>query len=122
MIVRSSGFRLVTAGILACGFVVIALNFMSYQQRGNGSELIDDNNAYVMSNGDDDSVVRIKADVRSNSKPTLIVAQDEKTEVTQIRVRTYMVSITHDQVRQTGMPNTSNATHGMHLGAADSRS
>ncbi|CAF3458413.1 unnamed protein product [Rotaria socialis] len=110
MIVRSTFFKLITAGIVICGVVVIILNLISYHQSGHDYSLLDDNNAYVMSNRDGDALIRIKADVQSNSKPAILYANNGKTDVPEVRIRAYMISMNHEQeqhvlVREAGEGN-----------------
>ncbi|CAF4989226.1 unnamed protein product [Rotaria socialis] len=105
MIVRSTFFKLITAGIVICGVVVIILNLISYHQSGHDYSLLDDNNAYVMSNRDGDALIRIKADVQSNSKPAILYANDGKTDVPEVRIRAYMISMNHEQVTNLNFNN-----------------
>jgi hypothetical protein len=100
MIIRSTFFKLIIAGIFIFGVVVITLNFISYSRNLNDFEFFDDNNAYVISNRDGDAFIRIKADVKSNSKPAILYINDGKIDVPQVRIRTYMISMSHEQVRR----------------------
>jgi len=100
MIIRSTFFKLIIAGIFIFGVVVITLNFISYSRNLNDFEFVDDNNAYVISNRDGDAFIRIKADVKSNSKPAILYINDGKIDVPQVRIRTYMISMNHEQVRR----------------------
>lgn len=105
MIVRTAFFKLVTTGILICGIIIFLLNFVSFQHNGNDFGLIDNSNAYVMSNRDGDSLILIKADVKSNSKPAILYANDGKIDIPEVRIRSYMVSTSHDQVRMMNFTN-----------------
>jgi hypothetical protein len=100
MIVRPSFFKFVISGILIFGVVVIILNLMSYNRNRNDFEFIDDSHAYVMSNRDGDALIRIKADVKSNSKPAMLDVHDGKIDVPKVRIRTYMISMSYEQVRR----------------------
>jgi hypothetical protein len=100
MIVRSTFFKLVITGILICGIVVVILNFMSYNGNLNNFEFGDDNNVYIMSNKDGDALIRIKADVKSNSKPASVEMKDGKSDIPEVRVRTYMIPMNHEHVRR----------------------
>ncbi|CAF4204551.1 unnamed protein product, partial [Rotaria magnacalcarata] len=97
MIVRSTFLKVITAGIVIFGVVVFILNLISYHQNGHDYSLVDDNNAYVMSNRDGDALIRIKADVQSNSKPAVLYAGDGKIVVPEVRIRAYMISMNHEQ-------------------------
>jgi hypothetical protein len=99
MIVRSTFFKLVVSGILVFGVVVIILNYISYNLNRNDFEVVDDSNAYVMSNRDGDALIRIKADVKSNNKPAILDVNNGKIDVPKVRIRTYMISVNHEQVR-----------------------
>ncbi len=99
MIVRSTFFKLVITGILICGIVVVILNFMSYNGNLNNFNFGDDNNMFISSNNDGDALIRIKADVKSNSKPPLLEINDGKIDIPNVHVRAYMLSINHEQVR-----------------------
>ncbi|CAF4053798.1 unnamed protein product [Adineta steineri] len=110
MIVRSPFVKLVITGVLIFGVVVIALNFISYSRNLNDFEFIDDNNAYVISNRDGDALIRIKADVKSNSKPAALYMNNGKMDIPEVRIRTYMISINHVQdhnilIREVGEGN-----------------
>jgi len=100
MIVRSTFFKFVITGIIICGFIVIILNFSSFNRNLNDFEFVDDSHAYVMSNRDGDALIRIKADVKSNSKPALLDIKDGKIDVPKVRIRTYMISMSHEQVKK----------------------
>lgn len=99
MIVRSTFFKLIVAGLFVCGAVVVLLNVISYGRNLNDFEFVDDNNAYAIPNRDGDAFIRIKADVKSNSKPAALYATEGKVDVPEVRIRTYMISINHEQVR-----------------------
>ncbi|UJR37435.1 hypothetical protein I4U23_030138 [Adineta vaga] len=97
MIVRSSFIKLVITGILIFGIVVMTLNVISYGRNINDFEFVDDNNAYVIPNRDGDTFIRIKADVKSNSKPSVLYEDDGKSDILEVRIRTYMISMNHEQ-------------------------
>ena len=97
MIVRSSFFKLLITGTLIFGAVVILLNLISYGRNINDFEFVDDDNPYVIPNRDGDTFIRIKADVKSNSKPNVLDEEDGKPEV---RIRTYLVVMSHGQVEK----------------------
>jgi hypothetical protein len=99
MIIRST-FKFIIAGIFTCGVVVIVLNLLSYNRNLNDFEFVDDSNSYVRSNRNDNALIRIKADVKSNSKPAILDANDEKIDVSKVRIRTYMISMSHEQVKK----------------------
>ncbi|CAF5045883.1 unnamed protein product, partial [Rotaria sp. Silwood1] len=84
MIVRSTFFKLITCGILIFGVAVLILNYISYHQNRDNFEFVDDSNAYVISNHDGDALIRIKADVKSNSKPAILYANDGKIRIPQV--------------------------------------
>jgi hypothetical protein len=54
---------------------------------------------FISSNNDGDALIRIKADVKSNSKPPLLEINDGKIDIPNVHVRAYMLSINHEQVR-----------------------
>jgi hypothetical protein len=78
--------------------IVIILNLISYNRNINDFEFIDDSHAYVMSNRDGDALIRIKADVKSNNKPAILDVNDGKIDIPKVRIRTYMISMNHEQV------------------------
>ena len=98
MQVRSSFFKLVVSGIAVCGLVVILLNFMSYRGGGREMEMSDEIDAYVKSDREGDILIRVKADVKSNNKPAILTVQENKADLPKVHVRTYMISMNHDQV------------------------
>jgi hypothetical protein len=100
MLVRSSFFKLVVAGIMACGLVVILLNFMSYSRGNRELEMSDEADAYVKGDRDGEILIRVKADVKSNNKPAILTAQENDPDLPKVHVRTYMISMNHDQVNQ----------------------
>ncbi|CAF2487670.1 unnamed protein product [Rotaria sp. Silwood2] len=81
MIVRSTFFKLITSGIFIFGVVVLTLNYISYHQNRDNYELIDNSDAYVIPNHNGDPLIRIKADVKSNSKPAILYANDGKIDI-----------------------------------------
>ncbi|CAF0927822.1 unnamed protein product [Adineta ricciae] len=97
MIVRSSFFKLLVTGTLIFGVAVIVLNLISYGRNINDFEFVDDDNAYVIPNRDGDTFIRIKADVKSNSKPSILHEEDGKPDVPEVRIRTYLVVMSHGQ-------------------------
>ncbi|CAF1050775.1 unnamed protein product [Rotaria sp. Silwood1] len=110
MIVRSTFFKLITCGILIFGVAVLILNYISYHQNRDNFEFVDDSNAYVISNHDGDALIRIKADVKSNSKPAILYANDGKIDIPKVPIRTYMITMNHEQdqhvlVREAGESN-----------------
>lgn len=100
MLIRSPFSKFVISGILICGVIVILLNFTSYSRSFDNFEFADDNHDYVITNRDGDTLIRIKADVKLNSKPALIEANDETIDLSKVRVRTYTISVNHEQVRE----------------------
>lgn len=100
MVVRSTFFKLVITGIVIFSIVVIILNVMSYGRNLNDFDFVDDSHAYVMSNRDGDALIRIKADVKSNSKPAILDVNDGKIDEPKVRIRSYMISLSHEQVRK----------------------
>ena len=100
MIKRSTFFKLVVSGIVIFSVVVVALNLISYNRNFNEFEFADDNHGYVIGNRDGDALIRIKADVKSNSKPAELEINEGKIEIPKVRIRTYMIPMSHDQVRQ----------------------
>ena len=99
MIKRSTFVKLVITGIVIFGVVMMALNFISYSRNFNDFDFVDDGHGYVVSNRDGDALIRIKADVKSNSKPAILEANEGKIDVPKVRIRTYMIAISHEQVR-----------------------
>lgn len=97
MLIRSPFSKFVISGILICGVIVILLNFTSYSRSFDNFEFADDNHDYVITNRDGDTLIRIKADVKLNSKPALIEANDETIDLSKVRVRTYTISVNHEQ-------------------------
>ena len=100
MIIRSTFFKLIITGIVIFGVIVLTLNFVSYKQNLNDHEVVDDSNAYVLSSGDGDLLIRVKADVKSNSKPAILYVDDEKSRIPKVRILTYVISMNHEQVRR----------------------
>ena len=100
MIKRSTFFKLVVTGIVVFSVLVVILNLVSYNGNFNNFEFADDNHGYVISNRDGDALIRIKADVKSNSKPAILDVNEGKIEVPKVRIRPYMISMNHDQVRK----------------------
>ncbi len=100
MIKRSIFFKLIVTGIVIFSVIVITLNLISYNRNINDFEFVDDNHGYVISNRDGDAFIRIKADVKSNSKPAMLDVNEGKIEVPKVRIRTYMISMNHEQVRK----------------------
>ncbi len=98
MIIRSTCFKFIITGILIFSVIVIILNLISYNRNINDFEFIDDSHAYVMSNRDGDALIRIKADVKSNNKPAILDVNDGKIDIPKVRIRTYMISMNHEQV------------------------
>ncbi|CAF1017283.1 unnamed protein product [Rotaria sordida] len=110
MIVRSTFFKLITSGIVIFGVVVLTLNYISYHQNQDNHGSVDDSNVYVVSNNNGDALIRIKADVKSNSKPAILYANNGKIDIPKVRIRTYMISMNHEQdqnvlVREAGEGN-----------------
>lgn len=54
--------------------------------------------AYVRGDRDGDILIRVKADVKSNNKPAILTAQENNADLPKVHVRTYMMSMNHDQV------------------------
>jgi hypothetical protein len=100
MIKRSTFFKLAVSGIIIFSVVVLTLNLISYNRNFDEFEFPDDNHGYVIANRDGDALIRIKADVKSNSKPAALEINEGKVEIPKVRIRTYMVAMNHDQVRR----------------------
>ena len=98
MLMRSPFSKFIVSGILICGVIVVLLNFTSFNRNFDNYEFVDDKHDYVVTNRDGDTLIRIKADVKSNSKATLIDANDETIDLSKVCVRTYTISLSHELV------------------------
>lgn len=99
MIVRSTFFKLVITGIVVFSIAVVILNLMSYNRNLNEFDFAGDSHAYVQSNHADNILIRVKADVNSNSKPAMLDIIDGKIDIPKVLIRTYTISMNHEQVR-----------------------
>lgn len=98
MIKRSTFFRLAVTGIIIFGVIVVALNFFSYSRNFHDFNVHDDDQGYVISNRNGDALIRIKADVTSNSKPEALESTEGSIEIPKVRVQSYMLPVGHEQV------------------------
>lgn len=98
MIKRSAFFRLAVVGILIFGVIVIALNLISYRRNFHDFDVVDDGAGYIISNRNGDASIQVKADVNFNSKPAMLEASGEASEIPKVRVQTYMIAMNHEQV------------------------
>jgi hypothetical protein len=63
-------------------------------------DALDDNNGYDVSHRHGEILIRMKADVKSNSKPVMLTDDINRIDnMRYIPIRTYMISMNHEQVK-----------------------
>lgn len=100
MLLRLTFSRLILSGVLICACIILFLNLLSYRQRDDEADMIDDSHGYVMTNDNGDILIRIKADVKYNHEPIDLTVHDKDYEISKVQVRTYAVATTHEQDQQ----------------------
>ena len=103
MLLRLTFSRLILSGVLICACIILFLNLLSYRQRDDEADMIDDSHGYVMTNDNGDILIRIKADVKYNHEPIDLTVHDKDYEIPKVQVRTYAVATTHEQVSSIGV-------------------
>lgn len=78
--------------------MLFVMNFFSLHPRSFEDDFKNDLQSLIKSDERKNARLQSQSDVKSNSKPATLLANDKHSEIPQVTVRTYLISVKYRQV------------------------